>query len=357
MALVLYSLILKKKAKLEIKKIHIFIFWLKINAVNCFMGKIKICLGLAMLLSIGFFSCTKKYKHATPHELYVIDDSKDEQGINFLVFGDWGRKGNNTQKTVAEQMALTAEKTNPDFIIVTGDNFYNTGVTSTEDEHWDASYKEVYHHPELQVDWFLALGNHDYQGDVPSQIEYSQKDERWHMSDRYYSIDKTIDPLHDVRFVFIDSSPFFDPYYEHSHYSNVWDQDTLSQLNWIDQTLESSAAKWNIVISHHPLYTSGMRRGETQYVQRHVKRLMDKYEVNAVFSGHEHDLQHQKPDGNTHYFVSGSASDARDVSYLDYTKFAAGIPGFMSVTLFSDRMIVQAIDANGVVLYSTEITK
>lgn len=322
------------------------------------MSRIKIYVILSVLIGIGVAACHKKTPQRLSNtELYVIDDANRSAGINFFVFGDWGRKGNVTQKSVAEQMALTAKKTKPDFIVVTGDNFYETGVSSLDDEHWDASYKNVYNFPELQVDWYLALGNHDYQGDVPSQIAYSNKDDRWHMPDRYYSIDKPIDPLHNVRFVFLDSSPFYDPYYERANYSNVWDQDSLSQLNWIDQTLEDSTSDWNIVISHHPPFTSGMRRDQEQFVQRHVKRLMDKHEVDAMFSGHEHDLQHQKPEGSTHYFVSGSASDARDVSELDYTKFAAGIPGFMSITLFHHKMIVQAIDTEGTILYATEIKK
>ena len=304
------------------------------------------------------FSCTKKANYPVSNEsLHIIDSSNKSAGINFLVFGDWGRKGNTTQKSIANQMALTAQKTNPDFILVTGDNFYNTGVNSIEDSHWDESYKEVYNHPSLQVDWYLALGNHDYQGNVQAQLAYTDLDERWNIPDRYYSIDKPIDALHNVRFVVIDSSPFFDPYYESNNYSNVWDQDSLKQIRWIDETLENSTTKWNIVISHHPAFTSGMRRNQVQFLQRHMKGLMDKHKVDAMFSGHEHDLQHQKPNGATHYFVSGSASDARDVSELDYTKFAAGIPGFMSVTLYHNRMIVQAIDAGGTILYSTEITK
>lgn len=322
------------------------------------MSKTTILLTAIILCCLALFSCKKKSNRPVSNAaLHIIDSSNRTAGTNFLVFGDWGRRGNTTQKSIATQMALTAQKTKPDFILVTGDNFYETGVTSVEDSHWEASYKEVYNHPELQVDWYLALGNHDYQGDVQSQIAYTNMDKRWNIPDRYYSIEKPIDPLHNVRFVVIDSSPFYDPYYEQSKYANVWDQDSLQQINWIDETLENSTANWNIVISHHPPFTSGMRRNQEQFVQRHVKRLMDKHNVDAMFSGHEHDLQHQKPEGNTHYFVSGSASDARDVSELDFTKFAAGIPGFMSVTLYHNRMIVQAIDASGTILYSTEITK
>lgn len=43
----------------------------------------------------------------------------------FFVIGDWGRQGNGNQRLVARMMADVAGCMAPDFIVSTGDNFYD----------------------------------------------------------------------------------------------------------------------------------------------------------------------------------------------------------------------------------------
>src|ERR1700685_2934476 len=66
-------------------------------------------------------------------------------GLNFLVFGDWGRRGERDQVEVAEQMAKAAGEVQPRFIVSVGDNFYENGVQSVDDPHWQKSFEQVYH--------------------------------------------------------------------------------------------------------------------------------------------------------------------------------------------------------------------
>ena len=95
-------------------------------------------------------------------------------GLNFVVFGDWGRQGEQDQVEVAAQMASAAKATGAKFIISVGDNFYEDGVASTDDPHWRKSFEEVYQAPSLQVPWYAILGNHDYHGNCEAQIAYSK---------------------------------------------------------------------------------------------------------------------------------------------------------------------------------------
>ena len=39
------------------------------------------------------------------------------------------------------------------------------------------------------------------------------------------------------------------------------------------------------------------------------KPIFDRYHVNAYICGHEHSLQHIKPEGFTNYFISGAGSE------------------------------------------------
>lgn len=48
-------------------------------------------------------------------------------------------------------MAQVAEKAPPDFVVSVGDNFYEVGLVSVEDEQFRTSFSDVYWQPSLQV--------------------------------------------------------------------------------------------------------------------------------------------------------------------------------------------------------------
>ena len=64
-------------------------------------------------------------------------------GLQFLVVGDWGRNGTQNQQQVANQMNRTAQLADAQFVISTGDNFYESGVANINDSQWKTSF-EVY---------------------------------------------------------------------------------------------------------------------------------------------------------------------------------------------------------------------
>src|ERR1700722_3045666 len=68
-------------------------------------------------------------------------------GFNFLIFGDWGRQGEQDQVEVATQMAKAANDIGAKFIISVGDNFYENGVTAVDDPQWQTSFEKVYSAP------------------------------------------------------------------------------------------------------------------------------------------------------------------------------------------------------------------
>ncbi len=55
--------------------------------------------------------------------------------LSFLVLGDWGT-GNQSQKAVARGMGHVAERMKSRFVVTTGDNFYEEGVSSVQDPKW-----------------------------------------------------------------------------------------------------------------------------------------------------------------------------------------------------------------------------
>ena len=134
-------------------------------------------------------------------------------GLNFLVFGDWGRQGEQDQVEVAGQMARTAKAINPQFVISVGDNFYEDGVRSVDDPHWQKSFEEVYRDPALQVPWHCILGNHDYRANCDAQIAYHKINPRWNMPARYYVQSHQVDALTTADFFYLDTTPMLKSYH------------------------------------------------------------------------------------------------------------------------------------------------
>ena len=97
---------------------------------------------------------------------FVDGASKPAGDFTFFVLGDWGVKGKANQVPVAKEMIRQSKLNNLSFITTVGDNFYDNGVTSLDDEHWKLSYEDVYQEPTKKYPWYVTLGNHDYRGNV-----------------------------------------------------------------------------------------------------------------------------------------------------------------------------------------------
>lgn len=101
----------------------------------------------SLLLVLGLFELVVSLPSLVSNDTSKSTDDR----MAFLVLGDWGRRGEFNQSLVADAMARKAALIGPDLIVSTGDNFYESGLTSPDDEDFDASFRDVYHHKELQV--------------------------------------------------------------------------------------------------------------------------------------------------------------------------------------------------------------
>lgn len=279
---------------------------------------------------------------------------KDPKALYFIVMGDWGQNGELLQKPVAHWMGIAARQVDAAFVITTGDNFYCCGVKDVNDSQWQTSFENIYTDSALQITWYPTLGNHDYQGNVQVEIDYSNISNRWQMPARYYNFVKN-----NALFILLDTNPFISSY--HKGYLNETDlvlQDTAAQWHWLDTTLTHRKEKWTFVFGHHPVHSTGHYGDSPDLVQK-LKPRLEKHRVQIYFSGHEHDLQHQQPEGSrVHYFVSGGGLEGRaNKSPQAMTHFAEATPGFMVVALKRKTLQVYTINAQGKVLYTAIINR
>jgi tartrate-resistant acid phosphatase type 5 len=292
--------------------------------------------------------------HFESNDLSLAGPDPNGYALNFMALGDWGRNGECLQLETAKQMGDWA-RTNPiDFILSLGDNFYPKGVVSEHDPLWHYSFENIYTAHSLQADWFAILGNHDYYSEPDAQIRYSQISRRWHMPARYYSKEVSMGKEKGkVLFVMIDSQAIV---------QNYEDQHPEKQLAWIEQTLSNASAdvRWKIVVGHHPAHTVGPRVSnyDTLAIRKTLNPILEKYKVDIYLSGHEHSLQHLKPNQFTHQFISGAGSELTHVTNgIDYSRFAASENGFMYFSIDAKRLNVRVVGVKGNVLYTTQLVK
>lgn len=290
--------------------------------------------------------------------------TKDPTALNFIAMGDWGRNGADHQKQVAKQMGNIAAEVKAQFVISTGDNFYPSGVISAQDPLFKYSFEDVYTDFSLQWDWYVVLGNHDYKSNPDAQVEYSNISRRWKMPARYFAKKFAIngDPENQVLLAFIDTNPLIPEFYKNAEYgTNVKNQDTTAQKNWLIQTLadKDPSIKWKIVVGHHPMYTGGSRTEgyDTKAIRSSLKSILNQYAVDVYLTGHEHSLQYIKPEGKTHHFISGSASEKTPVKLIPDAQVVASEYGFMLFSVNKNQLRVQFINDEGEVIYHTIIIK
>ena len=153
--------------------------------------------------------------------------------------------------------------------------------------------------------------------------------------------------------VFIDTDPFL-------HESKA--EYVEKQMAWLNETLAKASADvtWKIIIGHHPYYTVGPRINnyDTLTIRKALSKTFEDHKVDVYLSGHEHSLQHLKPEGVTHQFISGAGSELTTVTAgIPYCRFQAAEHGFMYFSLDEKRLNVKAINYTGTVLYETMLTK
>ena len=281
-----------------------------------------------------------------------------EDTFNFIVANDLGRNGYYDQKMIAEEMGTLAENVDIEFVAAAGDVHHFEGVASVDDPLWMTNYELIYSHPELMLDWYPILGNHEYRGNTQAVLDYGTVSRRWVMSDRYYAKSFEVDDTTSMTVVFVDTTPLIDKYHKESEdkYRDVAAQSIEEQLAWIDSTLMASDDTWKIVIGHHPIYADTDKDDEERInMQERLDPILRRNGVDMYICGHIHNFQHIRPaDSDIDYVVNTSGSLSRDVKPVEGTVFCSSATGFSVVSAAGDKLVLYMLDKNGNVIHTVE---
>ena len=286
--------------------------------------------------------------------------------VRFIAIGDTGT-GEDGQYKVAAALEAVCAARGCDFAVGLGDNIYESGVDHVDDLQFVTKFEDPYKN--LSFPFYMALGNHDNswlfggdgldnsKGDL--QVDYHYLTDRlsnkWQMPARYFTFtapQNDQQPL--VRFLALDSNPL----------AAVGDADASywqlpykkQQADWINATLKSSQAPWNIAFAHHPFISNGKHGNAGLYdgfpgagviyydmIKDHVCNKVDLF-----LAGHDHDLQFLKPVNNcgkTVHFVSGAGAKTRELKDQNRNPAywqASNVLGFFWLEITGDTLQVTA---------------
>jgi len=302
------------------------------------------------------------------------------------------------QVKVAGQIAKRALKSDPDYFVNVGDNFYWGGINvkcgapphmcQDMTHQWQTAYEDVYNGEGIDgKQWLGVLGNHDYGGFMftagwDQAIGYTwltappaKTPNRWLTPAQYYSVKVHYDDF-SIDYFYVDTN-VWDTWNENadpSHnicsklhnpavgatcgimgpvsphdcpkwFRKLWD----AEVAWIEPQLAASQADWQIVVTHHP--------PESLWGGKTWERLSKQYGIDMFISGHRHrqevhylkGMNSLKP---TAYLVSGGGggitaenepkSNGEDDEY-----------GFMDLTLTAKEIMVEAISHGGQIRSTT----
>ncbi|MCK0107465.1 metallophosphoesterase [Marinobacter sp. S0848L] len=300
---------------------------------------------------------------------------KGTESMSFIAIGDMGT-GNIGQYHVAEAMRQIIEAQGCDFVLGAGDNIYEDGVTSVDDNGFLDSFEYPYQN--LDVPFYMCLGNHDcastifgggsdnQRGDYQVDYHYSDKrySTKWRMPARFYkeSFGKLAQEKPFLDLFVVDSNPLTSFYIDFDERFN-WKNYGYPQQLWMKEAVNESEAHWKIAMSHVP-YLSNGKHGNAGNLDEGMRVIFSNpdadgqryklfleeafsHKIDMLVTGHDHSLQWIKPVesmGPAHIIVSGAGgkSDKFQDPERNPTHYQAENElGFVWVHLTEERMLLE----------------
>ncbi len=297
---------------------------------------------LISFMITAFFSLILTLNHLVYAQDSITHTLGSPNTFNIAVASDWGCKGD------AEKTAKNIQSHNPELVIAGGDLSYKGSSAC-----WMniiAPFKDK---------TTISMGDHDYDDTVGGKVgavhDYLKP---LGMTNTYYAFN-----LHNVHFLAIDPYVAYGP--------------NTPQYKYVVNDLKHASTDpnidWIFVIEHVPFYTSPSKHAANSTIRDVFHPLFDRYNVDLVFSGDNHNYQRTYPliynsnDGSSPiiskkdprnyaddksgviYLISGTAGrshyditqQAPFIAKQDDTKF-----GFLNIDIKSDKAIVGTFYAN-----------
>lgn len=225
-------------------------------------------------------------------EIVRIPVEAGRQKLRLLVAGDLHGDG---AKRIASEVARLWRENKIDAVVITGDNFEGCGATGLNDPAW-AAYRPLV---SIGVPLLPVLGNHDYGNpkrrfgriltcgspDPESQVRFSRSNHAWRFPARQYIVSTAV-----ADFIMSDTSPVAVGATEPLFGSATAD----AVRTFIYSSLARSTAPWRIVVGHHNIDQSGVKRWKSAGTRARMAehgQMLREAGADLYISGHQHQLE------------------------------------------------------------------
>lgn len=268
---------------------------------------------------------TQTYTFSTKRELSGDDP------LRVAVVGDYGAFTTDELRVVTQIMFW-----NPDILLTTGDNAYESGTLDEFQANVFKPYQPVF----AEIPVYPSMGNHDYTTDegapYKSVFELPQGNSG---NEDYYSFDYDY-----VHFAVINS--------------NLDYLVGSEQYTWLEGDLAASDAQWKIVYFHHPVFSSG-EHGSSTGMDTDLAPLFSAQGVDLVLNGHDHDYERMsKVDGVLYVVTGGGGKSLYDeVLANPYSKYFLSEYHFVGLIINYHELKLKAIDKRGYMFDDKTLSK
>jgi 3',5'-cyclic AMP phosphodiesterase CpdA len=254
---------------------------------------------LLILLLFSQLACSHSRAHAPGqpelHSVVVYGDCRSGDDIHRQIVGD-------------------ALKIEPKAVFNTGD-LVNDGSSANE---W-AIFDNITFQLREIAPYYPALGNHDLPPELFLADFHLPNNERW------YSVD--IDHLH---FVVLDTT------------SDI--SQGSEQYAWLEGDLQAASKGFVAIVTHYPLLSTGEHGGDSNLSQI-LMPLFEEYNVDIVFSGHDHDYERSVKNGIYYIVTGGGGAPLRGrTTSSRYSRVFDEIHNFCTLSVTNGTVTVQAFD-------------
>ena len=223
------------------------------------------------------------------------------------IYGD-SRTDSAAHLSVIEAIA----KTNPKIVFSTGDLVADGNIES----QWDAFFQIISNLPK-GCRYYPAIGNHEAGSKYYFDRFELPNNERW------YSVH-----YRNLHFIILDSNEDLSP--------------GSKQYDWLEGELKNSKGDFKIAIDHHPPFSSGPHREDEKGLRKSIVPLFERYNVSALFSGHDHIYERSLHNGIYYIVTGGGGAPLYDSTQTnEYSEvfakryhFCALVPSKSSIEVF-----------------------
>ena len=266
----------------------------------------------------------------------VLEVKPGAASIRVVGMGDFGT-GTQGQRDVALAIIAKAKEAPFDFGITFGDNFYQTGMESTDDPRWHDWWESIY--GPLAITFYPSLGNHEWYSDDGAVAEIAYKSPTWRFPAPYYTF--TAGP---VQFFVVDTTDISE-----------------AEVIWLDKAIAASTSRWKVVYGHHPIFAPEKDGKSGRYMAYMQARLWPviRGRVDAYLCGHQHAMAQMEPRDGVHFFMSGGGG----APLGKVSKKAAGIRfaesefGFLTLEAGASSLSLEIYDAEGKTISADTVSK